>query len=108
MSHTPGPWFASGDLIVGGCYTPSNPKAKTGHYEIAKVISQEKPGLYPWMPDYATYEANSRLIEAAPDLLAACVAIASDPRIVRLHSEHQKKLLEVIAKATGSEATHGD
>jgi hypothetical protein len=68
--HTPGPWRASSDLIVGGEYIPSNPTAPRGKYEIAKVISQEKPGLYPWQPDYATYEANSRLIEAAPTMLA--------------------------------------
>ena len=106
MSHTPGPWFASGDLIVGGCYIPSNPKAKAGHYEIAKVISQEKPGLYPWMPDYPTYEANSRLIEAAPDLLAACEAVVAAWESGDLAAA-ASQCSAVIAKATGSEAAHG-
>lgn len=100
--HTPGPWMASGDLIIGGHYVPSNPTAKSGYYEIAKVISQGKPGLYPWQPDYATYEANSRLIEAAPDLLVACKALQME---AAARGCGLKIADDAIAKATQSEVS---
>lgn len=58
MKHTPGPWKHDGEIIYSGNYTLNN--GWTNHATIAKV------------EDRANWEANARLIAAAPDLLDAC------------------------------------
>jgi len=60
MGHTPGPWYANQDCIeIDG---PEGPRDVT----LAVVLQ----------PDNAA--ADARLIAAAPDLLAACHAVAHD------------------------------
>jgi hypothetical protein len=61
--HTPGPWEASGDEVIG---------AIDWTYHVASAWSNHQIE-----PDEAA--ANAKLIAAAPDLLAACEAcIAAD------------------------------
>jgi hypothetical protein len=61
MGHTPGPWFVNDDCIEAG--GPEGPRDVT----VAMVTGSTNPR-----------EANARLISAAPDLLHACQAIATD------------------------------
>jgi hypothetical protein len=70
MTHTPGPWECNGDSISGGVYIPANPKAESHAFEIATIAYSERN--YPWIPRGEVRDANARLIESAPDLLAAC------------------------------------
>ena len=61
MKHTPGPWTIGGELI-----------SKQGTaIEIASVWRNTHPDRSADAPDPDTADANSRLIAAAPDLLAA-------------------------------------
>ena len=65
--HTPGPWHCIG----GAVYRDGNAGEPTG--PIAFMCRDERAtlaGIHPTERD-----ANARLIAAAPDLLAACVAL---------------------------------
>lgn len=71
MTHTPGPWAMSGDIIHGPMEQPPNPKAQKFGHVICKLGwdfdgDRGRTGDLPWK----TAEANARLIAAAPDLLA--------------------------------------
>lgn len=64
MSHTPGPWK----------YTPSSPSEGFECFWITATPSpnQEKEVATVSGPQTERNEANSRLVAAAPDLLAMC------------------------------------
>ena len=66
--HTPGPWRAYGFMITGG--------------DFRQVAECNMPVGTPGREEDATVDedqANARLIAAAPDLLAACEMLISDP-----------------------------
>jgi hypothetical protein len=70
MSHTPGPWT--------GWYTPTGPDehgwaiGPEGCTPCVATVSADEAG---GLTDGASIEANARLIAAAPDLLAALIAL---------------------------------
>ena len=70
--HTPGPWFVFGNgHCVGGPkgFIDGDPREQTAGVAMC--------GMRLRTDDEA--EANARLIAAAPDLLAACEMLISDP-----------------------------
>lgn len=91
VKFTPGPWVANCFLIVApDAFGPNS--GMYGGLEIAHtgMIGRNKPG--------EQAEADARLIAAAPELLAACVAMRKT-----MHSPdsaESKMADEAIAKAT--------
>lgn len=86
--HTPGPWAA--------IPCSDGTEITAGKYRIALIgesvrFSESEP------------RANARLIASAPELLAALEAVAADPRMVRLRTEHQTMIRTAIAKARGNQ-----
>jgi hypothetical protein len=68
-AHTPGPWVSENDggrLVILGM-----DRCDTG----IQVEPLYPVGGDPECPDYKTWEANARLIAAAPALLEACKAV---------------------------------
>ena len=102
MAHTPGPWFVNDDCIEAG--GPEGPR------DVTLAVVQGHP-------HNAARAANARLIAAAPDLLAACEAVANDcERILDgddfsgmsdadLFRAFLDTLRPVIAKAEGADAS---
>lgn len=90
MKHTPGPWFA----VRNSCYWEVNPARKVGDYDTPFTVAD----CCASDPSNTTglQEANARLIAAAPDLLAALVALDHEygPKTLRMAQD-------AIAKATG-------
>lgn len=84
MKHTPGPWKHDGEIIYSGNYTLNN--GWTNHATIAKV------------EDRANWEANARLIAAAPDLLDALKKISKELST----SNDRMKMIETIEALTNS------
>ena len=95
--HTPGPWKAQGSRIV-----------QAGKMEAWQLIIASLPTTIDPRPtpdaaakEYATRDANARLIATAPDLLATLRIIhanaAESVEWIRRHTA------EAIAKATGEE-----
>jgi hypothetical protein len=82
MKHTPGPWKHDGEIIYSGNYTLNN--GWTNHATIAKV------------EDHANWEANARLIAAAPDLLEALKKISKELRV----GNDRLKMIETIETLT--------
>jgi phage-related minor tail protein len=84
MEHTPGPWHLTGSLKF--IMAPNS----AGGYSIARMDDFEAP--------YAARIANAILIAAAPEMLAALIALVAadggdDPEIVVARA--------AIARATG-------
>ena len=65
MGHTPGPWGCDGTEV------------HAEHLVICNAYRSRTDDEGNWMRSEEV-EANARLIAAAPDLLAACQAIAND------------------------------
>lgn len=63
MSHTPGPWKVSTTFIEGGQFP--------GIYREDAVAQWGKPAIAHAIDDDPNWEANAKLIAAAPDLLKA-------------------------------------
>jgi hypothetical protein len=90
--HTPGPWSYSGREVSdqwGGRILLTGVAITCGRND-----------------DYATAEANSRLIAASPDLLEACQAIKDEAEdcigylLLDKSSAEYRAMLSAIAKAT--------
>ena len=115
MSHTPGPWYSHLYLSVacendgeyGGATcitnTPADEYAATGN-------SGDWVAFVPHDRDHA---ANAALIAAAPDLLAACKALAHDIRAFqftdgdyRLSEDAARQMLQFLERVI-SQATEG-
>ena len=65
MEHTPGPWIFRNDFSIIAEPTPEG-----GYIAIADALMPKRyPSLEIRIQDW---EANGRLIAAAPELLAAC------------------------------------
>jgi len=106
MKHTPGPWSleinSRGVVVGGGSEQYTAIFSESGFGLVAKVLYQ-KPEILGDSKKLAweTFEANARLIAAAPDLLEAlqnifveCGAVGS-PSIGAMESAQR-----AIAKAT--------
>jgi len=114
MSHTPGPWAVrepcpierAEDLAEG---IPPNEQ------ELTEVYSEDDGDQVCYVMNTTVCEAaNARLIAAAPDLLAACKALAHDIRAMqftdgeyRLSLDSARSILALldreISKAEGRE-----
>lgn len=97
-THTPGPWMAG--VPASGRGGGVNVVAAGG--AVAMVYDHIKDGGNP------SRDADARLIAAAPDLLAACIAIAEVFGIPADGCEGNPHAIQVraaIAKATGSEVS---
>ena len=118
MSHTPGPWMIGErhrlpDTDTGEQwgYTLTAVGSTTIEQVLGATFHVATVGAN---PGDAECEANARLIAAAPDLLAACKAIAHDIRAFqftdgeyRLSEDSARQILRLldreISKATGGE-----
>ena len=95
MSHTPGPWGASGTMVV-------SPPTRTALERIQQDVQFTSKRIC--LTDNETYmtpeesEANAKLIAAAPTLLAACEAAYLAVPAVNVETLNQ--LRAAIAKAT--------
>jgi hypothetical protein len=89
--HTPGPWQVDQD--GAGWYIESNPE-RDHSIAFGRWADQEEA------PDANDNEklANARLIAAAPDLLAACIEVASG-----YSTRGSEMARAAIAKATGEQ-----
>lgn len=95
--HTPGPWKAYGFMITGG--------------DFRQVADCNMPVGTPGREEDATVDedqANARLIAAAPDLLAACEMLISDPSEEWSQTEFDRRIgaardlaRAAVAKAKG-------
>lgn len=105
--HTPGPWIVADDGY--GLYV--HPEGRPG-FTVAQPSGKDPEVTH---VGAHTAEANARLIAAAPDLLAACVAVlenctlmqsrwgdGANPRECR---EAERAMIDAIGKALGSEVT---
>lgn len=91
--HTPAPWHV-------GVHEDTNELGIVGpKYGIASIFCQR--GLTVPIP-VAEAMANARLMSAAPDLLAACIAMRRT--MYSADSEESKLADAAIAKATGGES----
>ena len=97
-SHTPGPWRVSEDL---GTCDGIEIYAGINEYLISNVN-----------PNRPQFEANARLIAAAPELLAACEGVlgvlnhgtpTKEDGTPNTHWKHIDIIRAAIAKATGEE-----
>ena len=109
MSHTDGPWrtvdaewLMSQRTGMGFRYFPVRAAGQT--WDIATVFADE---------DDAEMTANVHLIAAAPDLLAACKAIAHDIRAMqftdgeyRLSENAARQMVQFLERVV-SKATEG-
>lgn len=89
--HTPGPWLVTDENL------PHGPKPTLITYlgvPIGKALDN--------CDSVEETYANARLIAAAPELLAACIAAL--PFLTRLHADTYKQVFDAIAKARGAEA----
>ena len=105
--HTPGPWskaeklnglwwHISSEYTVGGKHTAS------GRQAIACVHGESKKGSLAYAE---MFEANARLIAAAPELLEALLIARDHIDMAELEISHWKdaaKIRAAIAKATGA------
>lgn len=66
IKHTPGPWTDLGTAI-GVAYRGEGGESD----QLIPIVLKDKPSIW----DEDEYQANSRLIAAAPDLLDALVAL---------------------------------
>jgi hypothetical protein len=89
MKHTPGPWWI--DKYAQVFTASGKPLLLTG---VALTSGRH--------PQQEEAEANARLIAAAPDLLAACIATHKDGRSV-LPIAAWDLMRDAIEKATGKD-----
>lgn len=107
-THTPGPWKyqrdGRSDAMLGKPGWDSDDPTQCGRnvygntYLVAHV-----PDTSPWCIE-AEAEANAHLIAAAPELLAALLFVANDPRDflgTQFTPQDAKAIRDAIAKATG-------
>lgn len=97
ITHTPGPWTDLGTAI-GVAYRGEGGESD----QLIPIVLKDKPSIW----DEDEYQANSRLIAAAPDLLAALQELmAFAEPILQNHGFGYmgkfKKARAAIAKATG-------
>ena len=69
IEHTPGPWEWRGDYSVA-----TVPDTDGSFIRIADIM---QPIRLPQFDSLGQWNANARLIAAAPELLAACEAVAT-------------------------------
>jgi hypothetical protein len=102
--HTPGPWTKAQNLNgpwwhISSNHTVGGEPCKQGRQAIAAVHGESKRGAKAYAE---MFEANARLIAAAPDLLEACkVAFHQTCSVGR--PKDWEQLRAAIAKATGAE-----
>ena len=101
--HTPGPWAVT---TVGSCHGVHPAASSNERDDICRVTPHN---YHPdgWPAAKAEAEANARLIAAAPELLAALVALMGEANLgdVYLDDDDRAKLdvaRAAIAKATGA------
>lgn len=108
-AHTPGPWKLDPSCKDGARPTRSVRVKHFGKIELLTTV--HFPDTYMGSNGAATREANARLIAAAPDLLAALIALddyvcnnlASDyPTGIDVDDSAFKTARAAIAKATGA------
>lgn len=95
--HTPGPWVWDGDYTLRPAHP--DPTSSATH----TILSEHGPFGFLGTDHRATeaeFQANKRLIEAAPDLLKALTAMLYDDD----HDEAKCLAMRAIAKATGADA----
>lgn len=85
VKHTPGPWETERGVYIAGC---------GDHYEVTANYGAILIAMPPC-------EADARLIAAAPDLLAALLALTSDGSGAAMHAECWEKVRAAIAKVKG-------
>ena len=95
MAHTPGPW------VVGWGWDVDEWCAGVG----LGIVAVTQGGICDMMRRKdGAHRANARLIAAAPDLLAACEAIAADlNKYGRVRPPAMELLIDAVAKARGRE-----
>lgn len=101
--HTPGPWeylapVGSNDFVVSAW----DRDFRKGVIRIAYVPNKIYTHMHGW-PEHNQRHANARLICAAPELLAALIAVLPSA-LVMINENHagMKLARAAIAKATGS------
>lgn len=87
--HTPGPWTILGADYAEGAHVSIVPP------NAAQVASVKK---------FDNWQANARLIAAAPDLLAACIGALQSADEMGIECPGADDLRAAIAKATGEPA----
>jgi hypothetical protein len=102
MSYTKGPWFKSDRLNgpwwhIYAEHTIGSKKTKGGYQAVAAVHGESKKGALAYAE---MFEANARLIAAAPDLLEALDGILFELGECRM----TEKARAAIEKATGEKA----
>jgi hypothetical protein len=109
-SHTPGPWglifTEKGELELGGGIEQyTGVKSETGFGEVAHVIFKKTNILGDSkVLERKTFEANARLIAAAPELLKCLLMIQeglNDGIPVEKNDPFHKVINDVIKKAKG-------
>lgn len=96
--HTPGPWVAHPDDQGGAglaAYVPVD--APESRHVVARVVCYDRA------TDTLPYQANARLIAAAPDMLAALKNIVHDIRRGNGGNDCLTEAEAVIAKANGTD-----
>lgn len=97
-THTPGPWLVEGATLIWSF---------AGHATVAAVGSPRRDQFVGYSPltlgdaDFNEARANARLIAAAPDLLAALIAVKDFIEGVPNAPEPFGMVRAVITKATG-------
>lgn len=110
MSHTPGPWETSGQLIIGAPEPVPNPKVEPHGKTVAEVRWDYggDNGATEWRIKWPEAEANLHLIAAAPELLSACEEVFRNCELFRTADNMAGRLCRIvesaIAKATGGDA----
>ena len=106
-AHTPGPWKKSERLNgpwwhISSCHSIDGQECGSGRQAIACVHGESKRGAKAYAE---MFEANARLIAAAPDLLDAlrqwahAVAIGDEVELINASAARDA----AIVKATGEE-----
>jgi hypothetical protein len=95
VKHTPGPWLIHSGCIYAACQM--NERGTTHQSPLAQVTSDQDHDDY--------YEANCRLIAAAPDLLEALMRAK---RHLLVDSDEWDLAEAAIAKAEGLNKETGD
>lgn len=104
MSHTPGPWKASGTKALGYSEVVA-PGSDFHQGHLVAIINTRygvRYGVTERMPREQT-DANARLIAAAPDLLEACRMVVDRWEEGDL-AEAVRACDAAIAKATGEDS----
>lgn len=102
--HTPGPWAASSK--DASTIKPASDFLGESNVLIAKVHGHENSGFFPSIEEQ---EANTQLIAAAPELLAALQDYLTADEIadgygLGIGGDFRQKAWAAFAKATGEKA----